>query len=117
MIRNEAPDQGHLNAPDGLAVTRERIGGMDTREFLLPQVGYTCGGFGERDLGMSRRLLPRYASTISSFRLARNATTSSRSCGGTFSAAMVSALWLISNDQSPSLIPMPMCTSFMSRPV
>ena len=62
MIRNEAPDQGHLYTPEEYAVTWERIGGMDTREILLPrmlqQAGYTCGVFGKWDLGMSRRFLP-----------------------------------------------------------
>ena len=62
MIRNEAPDYGHRYTPEEYAVTWERIGGMDTRELLLPQVlrraGYRCGIFGKWDLGMSRRFLP-----------------------------------------------------------
>ena len=62
MIRNEAPDYGHKYKPEEYAVTWERIGGMDTREVLLPrmlkQAGYYCGIFGKWDLGMSRRFLP-----------------------------------------------------------
>ncbi len=62
MIRNEAPDYGHRYTPEEYAVTWERIGGMDTREVLLPQVlqqaGYRCGVFGKWDMGMSRRYLP-----------------------------------------------------------
>ncbi|NQT39572.1 MAG: sulfatase-like hydrolase/transferase, partial [Planctomycetes bacterium] len=62
MIRNEAPDYGHKYSPESYAVTWERIGGMDTREVLLPQmlkrVGYRCGIFGKWDLGIHRRFLP-----------------------------------------------------------
>jgi arylsulfatase A-like enzyme len=62
MIRNEAPDYGHKYTANEYAVTWERIGGMDTREILLPQMlgqaGYRCGIFGKWDLGMSRRFLP-----------------------------------------------------------
>jgi len=62
MIRNEAPDYGHKYSPENYAVTWERIGGMDTREILLPkmlkQAGYYCGIFGKWDLGMHRRFLP-----------------------------------------------------------
>jgi len=62
MIRNEAPDYGHKYTPDNYAVTWERIGGMDTREILLPgmlkQAGYYSGIFGKWDLGMHRRFLP-----------------------------------------------------------
>lgn len=62
MIRNEAPDFGHRYTPEEYAVTWERIGGLDTRELLLPQLlqraGYRCGIFGKWDLGMSRRFLP-----------------------------------------------------------
>ena len=62
MIRNEAPDYGHKYGPDEYAVTWERIGGMDTREILLPQMlkkaGYYSGIFGKWDLGMHRRFLP-----------------------------------------------------------
>jgi len=62
MIRNEAPDYGHKYAAEEYAVTWERIGGMDTREILLPrmlkQAGYYSGIFGKWDLGMHRRYLP-----------------------------------------------------------
>ena len=62
MIRNEAPDYGHKYEPANYAVTWERIGGMDTREILLPkmlkQAGYYSGIFGKWDLGVHRRFLP-----------------------------------------------------------
>ncbi|MCZ6793899.1 MAG: sulfatase-like hydrolase/transferase [Planctomycetota bacterium] len=62
MIRNEAPDYGHRYAPEDYAVTWERIGGMDTREVLLPRMlrsaGYASGIFGKWDLGSLRRFLP-----------------------------------------------------------
>lgn len=62
MIRNEAPDYGYKYSPEEYAVTWERIGGMDTREVLLPQLlkqaGYYCGIFGKWDLGRHRRFLP-----------------------------------------------------------
>jgi arylsulfatase A-like enzyme len=62
MIRNEAPDYGHKYDPATYAVTWERIGGMDLREVLLPQMlataGYRSAIFGKWDLGMSRRFLP-----------------------------------------------------------
>lgn len=62
MIRNEAPDYGLKYEPENYAVTWERIGGMDTREILLPrmlkQAGYYCGIFGKWDLGVHRRFLP-----------------------------------------------------------
>jgi arylsulfatase A-like enzyme len=62
MIRNEAPDYGHLYTPERYAVTFERIGGMDTRENLLPamlkEAGYTSGIFGKWDLGSLQRYLP-----------------------------------------------------------
>ena len=62
MIRNEAPDYGHKYKPADYAVTWERIGGMDTREILLPkmlgQAGYRSAIFGKWDLGIHRRFLP-----------------------------------------------------------
>ena len=62
MIRNEAPDYGLKYKPDDYAVTWERIGGMDTREVLLPKMlktaGYYSGIFGKWDLGVHRRFLP-----------------------------------------------------------
>ena len=63
MIRNEAPDYGHRYSPAEYEVSFERIGGMDTREVLLPQMlaeaGYVSGIFGKWDLGSLRRFLPR----------------------------------------------------------
>ncbi len=51
MIRNEAPDYGKQYTPAEYAVTFERIGGMDTREILLPkmlrQAGYVSGIYGK----------------------------------------------------------------------
>ena len=62
MIRNEAPDYGHRYDEDEYAVTWERIGGMDVREILIPQIlkpeGYVSGIFGKWDLGISKRFLP-----------------------------------------------------------
>ncbi len=62
MYRNEAPDYGHEYTRDEYRVTWERIGGMDVREILLPEVlgkgGYVSGIFGKWDLGMSHRFLP-----------------------------------------------------------
>ncbi len=62
MIRNEAPDYGYQYKPGEYEATFERIGGMDTREVLLPQVlkkaGYVSGIFGKWDLGVHKRFLP-----------------------------------------------------------
>ncbi|MBT4225868.1 MAG: sulfatase-like hydrolase/transferase [Opitutae bacterium] len=62
MIRNEAPDYGYKYKPGEYEATFERIGGMDVREILLPQVlgkaGYTSGIFGKWDLGVHKRFLP-----------------------------------------------------------
>ena len=62
MIRNEAPDYGHKYKPADYAVTWERIGGMDTREVLLPKVlkqaGYVSAIYGKWDLGVHKRFLP-----------------------------------------------------------
>jgi arylsulfatase A len=62
MIRNEAPDYGYKYSPEEYAVTWERIGGMDTREILLPGLlataGYRSAIFGKWDLGVHRRFLP-----------------------------------------------------------
>ncbi len=62
MIRNEAPDHGYEYSPEEYAVTFERIGGMDTREVLIPkmlkQAGYVSGIFGKWDLGSLQRFLP-----------------------------------------------------------
>lgn len=62
MIRNEAPDYGYKYPPAEYEVSFERIGGMDTREVVLPaymkQVGYRSGIFGKWDLGCLQRYLP-----------------------------------------------------------
>ncbi len=62
MYRNEAPDYDYKYKPDEYRVTFERIGGMDTREVLLPAVlkkqGYVSGIFGKWDLGIHKRFLP-----------------------------------------------------------
>ena len=62
MIRNEAPDYGHRYSPSDYEATFERIGGMDTREILLPAMlssrGYVSGIFGKWDLGSLKRYLP-----------------------------------------------------------
>ncbi len=62
MIRNEAPDYGKKYTAAEYAVTFERIGGMDLREILLPQVlagtGYRSGIYGKWDLGTLKRFLP-----------------------------------------------------------
>ena len=62
MIRNEAPDYGYEYKPGEYEATFERIGGMDTREVLLPALlkpaGYVSGIFGKWDLGVHKRFLP-----------------------------------------------------------
>ena len=62
MIRNEAPDYGKKYTHAEYQATFERIGGMDLREILLPQVlrtaGYRSGIFGKWDLGTLKRYLP-----------------------------------------------------------
>ena len=62
MIRNEAPDYGHKYGDEEYAVTFERIGGMDTREVLLPAIlakaGYRSAIYGKWDLGSLQRFLP-----------------------------------------------------------
>jgi arylsulfatase A-like enzyme len=62
MIRNEAPDYGHRYRAADYEVTFERIGGMDPREVLFPEMlkpaGYTSGIYGKWDLGSLRRFLP-----------------------------------------------------------
>lgn len=62
MIRNEAPDYGYKYTPEEYAVTFERIGGMDVREIILPEVlqpvGYKSGIYGKWDLGSLKRYLP-----------------------------------------------------------
>ena len=62
MIRNEAPDYGHEYLPEEYDVTFERIGGMDLREIIIPQMlktaGYKCAIYGKWDLGTLKRFLP-----------------------------------------------------------
>lgn len=62
MIRNEAPDYGHRYSPAEYDVTFERVGGMDSREKLLPEIlasaGYVSGIYGKWDLGTLKRFLP-----------------------------------------------------------
>ncbi|HID22382.1 MAG TPA: N-acetylgalactosamine-6-sulfatase, partial [Planctomycetaceae bacterium] len=62
MIRNEAPDYGHLYSPEEYQVTAERILGMDTREIMISQVlrraGYATAVFGKWDGGQLHRYLP-----------------------------------------------------------
>ena len=62
MIRNEAPDYGHKYKPADYEATFERIGGMDLREVILPQMlktaGYKSGIYGKWDLGSLKRFLP-----------------------------------------------------------
>jgi len=62
MIRNEAPDYGHKYDHADYQATFERIGGMDTREVLLPKVlkraGYTSAIYGKWDFGTLKRFLP-----------------------------------------------------------
>ncbi|MAS92095.1 MAG: N-acetylgalactosamine-6-sulfatase [Verrucomicrobiales bacterium] len=61
MIRNEAPDYGHKYSPEEYEVTFERIGGMDLREKLIPELipaEYKCGFYGKWDLGTLKRFLP-----------------------------------------------------------
>lgn len=62
MIRNEAPDYGYKYSPQEYEVTFERIGGMDLREVIMPQMlataGYKSGIYGKWDLGSLKRFLP-----------------------------------------------------------
>ena len=62
MIRNEAPDYGYKYKPGEYEGTFERVGGMDEREVLLPEVlgkaGYLSAIYGKWDLGVHRRFLP-----------------------------------------------------------
>lgn len=62
MYRNYLVDHDHLYSEHEYAVSFEMIGGMDTREVLIPRVlkraGYTSGIFGKWDLGQLHRFLP-----------------------------------------------------------
>jgi len=62
MFRNDKVDDDYLYPPSEYAVSWEMIGGMDTREVLIPRVlkeaGYASGIFGKWDLGQLHRFLP-----------------------------------------------------------
>jgi arylsulfatase A len=62
MFRNDKVDQDYLYTPEEYAVSWEMVGGMDTREVLIPRVlkkaGYVSGIFGKWDLGQLHRFLP-----------------------------------------------------------
>ncbi len=62
MFRNDLVDHDYLYPKEEYAVSWEMVGGMDTREVLIPKVlkqaGYVCGIFGKWDLGQLRRFLP-----------------------------------------------------------
>ncbi len=62
MFRNDLVDNDYLYPPQEYAVSWEMVGGMDTREVLIPRVlktaGYTSGIFGKWDLGQLHRFLP-----------------------------------------------------------
>jgi arylsulfatase A len=62
MIRNEAPDYGYKYKPGEYEATFERVGGMDEREILLPEIlgkaGYASAIYGKWDLGVHKRFLP-----------------------------------------------------------
>jgi arylsulfatase A-like enzyme len=61
MIRNEAPDYGYKYPPAEYEVSFERIGGMDLREKMIPNLlpgAYVNGFYGKWDLGTLKRFLP-----------------------------------------------------------
>jgi len=62
MFRNDLVDHDYLYPKEEYAVSWEMVGGMDTREVLIPRVlkkaGYVSGIFGKWDLGRLRRFLP-----------------------------------------------------------
>lgn len=61
MIRNEAPDYGYRYPPAEYEVSFERIGGMDLRERIIPQLlpdDYQSAIYGKWDLGSLKRFLP-----------------------------------------------------------
>ena len=62
MFRNDKVDDDYLYPPSEYAVSWEMIGGMDTREVLIPRAlrpaGYRSGIFGKWDLGQLHRFLP-----------------------------------------------------------
>jgi arylsulfatase A len=62
MFRNDLVDHDYLYPEEEYAVSWEMVGGMDTREVLIPRVlkqaGYVSGIFGKWDLGQLHRFLP-----------------------------------------------------------
>ena len=62
MFRNDKVDYDYLYPPGEYAVSWEMVGGMDTREVLIPRAlkaaGYASGIFGKWDLGQLHRFLP-----------------------------------------------------------
>jgi arylsulfatase A-like enzyme len=62
MFRNDLVDHDYLYPKEEYAISWEMIGGMDTREVLIPRVlkqaGYVSGIFGKWDLGQLHRFLP-----------------------------------------------------------
>ncbi len=62
MFRNDLVDYDYRYGPDEYAVSWEMVGGMDTREVLIPRAlkkaGYVSGIFGKWDLGQLHRFLP-----------------------------------------------------------
>jgi arylsulfatase A-like enzyme len=62
MFRNDLVDHDYLYGKDEYAISWEMIGGMDTREVLIPRIlkkaGYVSGIFGKWDLGQLHRFLP-----------------------------------------------------------
>jgi len=62
MFRNDKVDYDYLYPPGEYVVSWEMVGGMDTREVLIPKVlgraGYVSGIFGKWDLGQLHRFLP-----------------------------------------------------------
>jgi len=62
MFRNDLVDHDYLYPKDEYAVSWEMVGGMDTREVLIPRAlkraGYVSGIFGKWDLGQLHRFLP-----------------------------------------------------------
>lgn len=62
MFRNDLVDHDYLYPKEEYAVSWEMVGGMDTREVLIPKVlkkaGYVSGISGKWDLGQLHRFLP-----------------------------------------------------------
>lgn len=62
MFRNDLVDHDYLYTADEYAISWEMIGGMDTREVMIPRMlreaGYASGIFGKWDLGQLHRYLP-----------------------------------------------------------